>query len=378
MTVTHRILFLMSDTGGGHRSAAEAISAALARQYPERYTVTLLDVFKRAALFPLNYAPEMYLPFTTYFEWLWGLGFHILNHRLATRLVSPYLYISIVPRLRALLRAAQPDLVVSTHPIFVSLGYSALRQIGSRVPFVTVVTDLFDAHCFWFDSRVDLCIVPTEGASRVAQRFGMPAAKLRIVGQPVALQFADSRITQRDARQKLGLDLERTTVLLVGGGEGMGPLYEIARAIDDARLPIQLIVIAGRNKKLCARLRATQWHIPVHIQGFVTNMPEWMRASNLIITKAGPGTICEALTCGLPILLSGYLPGQETGNVTFVEQSGVGVLRRTPDEIVRTLREWLAPDNDILARYAARARELARPRAALDIATILHNLLEER
>lgn len=378
MTVTQRILFLMSDTGGGHRSAAEALAAALMRQYPERYSITLLDVFKRAARFPLNYAPETYLPFTTYFEWLWGLGFRILNHRIATRLLAPYLHVSIVPRLRALLRNVQPALVVSTHPIFVSVGRRALRQIGSRVPFVTVVTDLFDAHCFWFDPRVDLCIVPTEGAYRVAQRFGMPTETLRVVGQPVALPFADSRITPREARQKLGLDLERTTVLLVGGGEGMGPLYEIARAVDEARLPIQLVVIAGRNKKLRARLNATQWHTPVHIEGFVTNMPEWMRASNVIITKAGPGTICEALTCGLPILLSGYLPGQETGNVTFVEQSGVGVLRRTPAEIVRTLREWLAPNSDALARYAARARDLARPRAALEIAKILNDLLAER
>jgi|YNPNPStandDraft_1061719.scaffolds.fasta_scaffold08901_4 1,2-diacylglycerol 3-beta-galactosyltransferase len=367
----------MSDTGGGHRSAAEAITAALERQYPRRYTVTLLDVFKRAALFPLNYAPDAYLPFTTYLEWLWGLGFHVLNNPWAIRLLSPYLYVSIVPRLRALLRAAQPDLVVSTHPIFVSLGYRALRESGSRVPFVTVVTDLFDAHGFWFDPRVDLCLVPTEGAYRVAQRFGMPAEKLRIVGQPVALQFADSHITQREARQKLGLDLERTTVLLVGGGEGMGPLYEIAGAIDRARLPIQLVVITGRNQRLREKLNATRWHIPVRVEGFVTNMPEWMRAANVIITKAGPGTICEALTCGLPILLSGYLPGQETGNVTFVEQIGVGVLRRQPEEIVRTLREWLAPGNETLARYAARAREHARPRASLDIAQILNDLLEQ-
>ena len=372
-----RILFLFSDTGGGHRSAAEAIISALARQYPDRYTCTLIDVFKRAARFPLNYAPEMYLPFTTYLEWLWGLGFWVLNNRIATRLVKPYLYVSILPRLRALLRAAQPDLVVSTHPIFVSLGYRALRQSGSRAPFVTVVTDLFDAHCFWFDPRVDLCLVPTAGAYRVAQRFGMPAEKLRSVGQPIALQFADSHLSQRAARQKLGLDLERPTVLLVGGGEGMGPLYTIARALDEAHLPIQLVVIAGRNQKLLEKLRATQWHLPVHCVGFVTNMPEWMRAADVIITKAGPGTICEALACGLPIVLSGYLPGQETGNVTFVEQTGVGVLRRHPGEIVHTLREWLAPGNDALARYAARAREQARPYAAIDIARILNDLLAQ-
>jgi 1,2-diacylglycerol 3-beta-galactosyltransferase len=365
----------MSDTGGGHRSAAEAIIAALAQEYPDRYTVTLVDVFKRAAIFPLNYAPETYLPLTTYLEWLWGSGFRISNNRIATRVTAPYLRLSILRGLRAILREQQPDLVVSTHPIFVALARRALRDIRSHAPFITVVTDLFDAHGFWFDPEVDLCIVPTEGARRVAQRFGMPDEKLRVVGEPVSLKFSDNTLTQTQARQKLGLDLERTTILLIGGGEGMGPLYRIACALDKERLPIQLIVIAGRNQALYDKLRAATWQIPVRVEGFVTNMPEWMRAANLIITKAGPGTISEALACGLPILLSGFLPGQETGNVTFVEQNGVGVLRKKPDDLARTLRDWLTPGNDALAQMSARAQELARPRAALDIAQILNDYL---
>lgn len=371
----HHIVFLMSDTGGGHRSAAEAIIAALAREFPDRYTITLVDVFKRAACFPLNLAPAAYLPFTTYFEWLWGVGFRITNHRFVMRLLTPYLRVSIARGLRAILRQLQPDLVVSTHPIFVELGRRALREGGSRAPFVTVVTDLFDAHGFWFDPAVDLCTVPTEGARRVAHHFGMSDEKLRVVGQPVALAFFDSHITPRDARLKLGLAPERTTVLLVGGGEGMGPLCEIARAIEREHLPIQLVVIAGRNRALRDKLRATTWQTPLRVEGFVTNMPEWMRAADVIITKAGPGTISEALVCGVPILLSGFLPGQETGNVTFVEQSGVGVFRKDPNALARTLREWLTPGNPTLAQLAARARQHARPRAALDIAHLLDEIL---
>ncbi len=365
----------MSDTGGGHRSAAEAISAALAREFPARYRVTLLDVFKRAARFPLNLAPNLYLPFTTYCEWLWGIGFRVTNQRHVIRLLAPYLRWSIARDLCAILRAEQPDLVVTTHPIFVELGRRALRDIGARAPFVTIVTDLFDAHGFWFDPAVDLCTVPTEGARRVAQRFGVPDEKLRVTGQPVALAFFDSHITPREARLKLGLDPARTTVLLVGGGEGMGPLFQIARAIEREQLPIQLVVIAGRNRALREKLATVHWQTPLRVEGFVTNMPEWMHAADVIITKAGPGTISEALVCGLPILLSGFLPGQETGNVAFVEQSGVGVLRQDPTALARTLREWLTPGNDTLARYAARARELARPRAALDIAHLLDEVL---
>ncbi len=113
----------------------------------------------------------------------------------------------------------------------------------------------------------------------------------------------------------------------------MGPLYRIACAISDAQLPLQLVIIAGRNRGQRRKLDATPWKIPVIVNGFVTDMPDWMRASDVIITKAGPGTIMEALACGLPVLLSGFLPGQEEGNVTFVEQNQVGVLSKSPKGI---------------------------------------------
>src|SRR3972149_6559244 len=97
----------------------------------------------------------------------------------------------------------------------------------------------------------------------------------------------------------------RPVALLVGGGEGMGQLREIAAAISTARLPLQLAVIAGRNAALKKKLDETAWDIPVRVEGFVSNMPMWMRAADLVITKAGPTTIMEALAAGLPILLSG-------------------------------------------------------------------------
>ena len=106
--------------------------------------------------------------------------------------------------------------------------------------------------------------------------------------------------------------------------------------------------------------------------------PSPAAAADVLVTKAGPGTIMEGLACGLPILLSGFLPGQETGNVTFVEQSGVGVLCEKPADIARTLGEWLSPGNDTITRFSARARELARPGAALDIASILDDILAAR
>lgn len=365
----------MSDTGGGHRSAAEAIADALEREFPGKYAVNLADGIVNGARFPFNHMPEWYLPIVTYGEFWWGMGFHTTNHRPVVRGAQPLLDVIIGMRLRRLLREESPDLVVSVHPLLTALAHRALFAVGSAAPFVVVVTDLFDPHGVWFDPKATLTLVPTGGADARARRYGVPADKLRVVGQPVSLKFLSRGRNKTEQRAQLELEPDKTTVLLVGGGEGMGKLYEIARSIALARLPLQLVVIAGRNKALRERLLATEWEIPVRVEGFVTNMPEWMRASDVLITKAGPGTIMESLACGLPIILSGYLPGQETGNVTFVEQSGVGVLCPTPEKIVCTLTEWLTPGSSTLAWFSARARELARPGAALDIASILDDVL---
>jgi 1,2-diacylglycerol 3-beta-galactosyltransferase len=108
--------------------------------------------------------------------------------------------------------------------------------------------------------------------------------------------------------------------------------------------------------------------VPAKVFGFVHNMPELMRAADVIVTKAGPGTICEALACELPIILSGYVPGQEEGNVDFVLNNDVGLLAHDPIELVDGLRKLVKPGSATMRRQVANAKRLSRPYASFDIA----------
>ena len=173
---------------------------------------------------------------------------------------------------------------------------------------------------------------------------------------------------------KLGLKPDLPALLLVGGGEGMSKVFPIARAIAGARLPAQLLVVTGRNRSLRRRLESVDWEIPTTIFGFVDNMPQLMAASEVIVTKAGPATISEAIACGLPIILSGAIPYQEDRNVAYVEESGVGRLAEEPGEIANLLREWLQPGNKGLSRMARNARRLAQPEATLEVAHLIAGL----
>src|SRR5262249_20669341 len=161
-----------------------------------------------------------------------------------------------------------------------------------------------------------------------------------------------------ERRRALGLDPARPAVLAVGGGEGAGGLAEQVLAITHLMPEAQVLAVTGRNRQLYRELRhlCLVGRLPARIFGFVHNMPGLMRAADVVVTKAGPGTICEAVACGLPILLTGAIPGQEEGNVDYVLANGLGELATTPDALVAALRRLLDPGNPRLRELREHAR----------------------
>jgi 1,2-diacylglycerol 3-beta-galactosyltransferase len=191
-----------------------------------------------------------------------------------------------------------------------------------------------------------------------------------VVGQPVS-QLCSAPVGDKPLlRKRLGWPERKKIVLLVGGGEGMGPLAETALAIDESGLDVCLIIVAGRNSKLEAELKERTWENPAFIYGFTHTMSDFMRASDVIVTKAGPGTIAEALIAELPIILYAKLPGQEDGNVDYVVSEGVGVWAPEPLAVVRALTRWICRSNE-RQKVVKNCRRAARPDASRQIALIL-------
>jgi 1,2-diacylglycerol 3-beta-galactosyltransferase len=366
----------MSDTGGGHRSAAEAIAEAVHQLYGEACRVEIADPWADHTPFPINRLGQLYGPLANRCTILWKLIFRSTSNRRGLSLLVKIFWPMVRKSLKDFLRQSNPDIIVSVHPILTHFSIRALQEANLHIPFVTVVTDLVNLHPLWLCPETDSCLVPTEPARDRALASGLPLEKLKVVGLPVGLKFVRGGGEKAALRDKLGLERDRPTILLVGGGEGVGKVYKIARAIAKARVNAQLMVVAGRNKRLRRRLGKVNWEIPTTVFGFVTNMPELMGASDAIVTKAGPATISEALITGLPILLSGFVPGQEEGNVEYVINKGVGTWAEKPQRIAATLAQWLQPENETLTHMAQKARRLGRPQAAWDIAAEIFNLAQ--
>jgi 1,2-diacylglycerol 3-beta-galactosyltransferase len=365
------IVFYFSDTGGGHRSAAEAIIEAIQLEYGDRVTTEMVDFFKNYAPRPFNRAAEMY-PYMVKAPHLWGAGFHVTDGRARARALTTTMWPIARQAARTLVQKHPADLIVTVHPFANSF---ALRALGkNRPPFINVVTDMVTTHALWYDNRADLILVPTETARRRAIKYNMPPEKVRVVGLPVANRYCQPVGSKTALREKLGWTPDKPIVLLVGGGEGMGPLEKTARAIDQSDLDVGLVVVCGRNQRLQASLEACEWKHPTRIYGFTRDMPDFMRAADFIVTKAGPGTIAEALNAELPIILYAKLPGQEDGNVTFVQEEGAGVWAPHPTEIIRTLEYWIAHPEE-RQKVVENCRRAGKPEAARTIARIIGDML---
>ena len=366
------IVFYFSDTGGGHRSAAEAIIEAVHLEYKNDVTTEMVDVFKEYAPPPFNRVGAMY-PYMVKAPRLWRAGFYATDGRARARMITTTTWPLARRAVRALVRDHPADLIVTVHPF---ANTFALRALGKdRPPFINVVTDMVTTHALWYDKRADLILVPTKQAYDNAIRFNMPPEKVRVVGLPVADKYCKPLGRKSAMRKKLGWVSDKPIVLLVGGGEGMGPLAKTAREIDASGLDVGLVVVCGRNQRLKATLEAETWENPTFLYGFTHDMPDFMRASDFIVTKAGPGTIAEALNAELPIILYSKLPGQEDGNVTFVEEEGVGVWAPKPQEVVRALTRWIMRPAE-RKQVIENCRRAARPEAARKIARIIGKTLK--
>ncbi|EPS67572.1 hypothetical protein M569_07203, partial [Genlisea aurea] len=312
------VLILMSDTGGGHRASAEAIRAAFQLEYGDKYLIIVKDVWKEYAGWPLNDLEGQY-KFMVKHARIWKVTFHITSPKWIHTLYLASLAAYYAKSVKAGLMKYKPDIIVCVHPLMQHIPLKVLRwqNLHNKVIFVTVITDLTTCHRTWFEPAVTRLYCPSEEVAERALIDGLDASKLRLFGLPIRPSFVRSVQSKDELRVELEMDPKLPAVLLMGGADGVGPVKKTAGVLADwlydsetGKAIGQVIVICGRNEALAEALSQFDWKVPVKVRGFEKEMQKWMVACDCIITKAGPGTIAEALICGLPIILNDYIPGQ--------------------------------------------------------------------
>jgi 1,2-diacylglycerol 3-beta-galactosyltransferase len=374
-----KLLFLIADTGGGHRAAATAVERQMAAAFPGEFEVTILDPFSSAKPRIIGGTAGLYGPITRHARWLWGGLFHSTNSRAAVGLLGRTVLRSVTDAVTDAIERLEPDAIVSFHPLMNHITVRAVRTQARGIPVITVITDLVDIHVAWACRDVDAVVVPSPGGLDHCRRAGIPASRCYDFGLAVDRRFTELPSDPSGIatiRERLGMHAGRFVALVCGGADGSGGLVKHARAIAAGPFDVDVVVICGRNDRARAALAGLQTSggRPVRVLGYVNNMPEWMRASDVVVSKAGPGTIAEALCCGLPLLLVWYLPGQERGNVEWVVDIGAGRYVPRDDQLVDAVAELAAPGSESLATMRAAVKAAARPDATRRIAALIASM----
>src|SRR5579875_3520735 len=220
--------------------------------------------------------------------------------------------------------------------------------------------------------------MPSADVARSCPARGTAPGRYAEHGLPVAAEFSAGPPMPHERlliRRALSTGERRFLVVVTGGGEGSGGIARRVSALIRHFDDIEVVAICGRNRRLrrkLAKLAArSAGRLTVH--GFVTNMAEWLRCADVVVTKAGPSTIAEAACCGTPLLITSHLPGQEDGNTGFVVSAGAGRYAPRVADLLREIARLRASPAALDAMRAASA-SLARPGAAGEIARLIAEL----
>jgi 1,2-diacylglycerol 3-beta-galactosyltransferase len=207
----------------------------------------------------------------------------------------------------------------------------------------------------------------------VEERCDVPADRLFRTGVPVGAGFWAGPRPAEVLRRRLGLPVDRFTVLLTGGAEGAARIDRQAEVLLRHFDDLTVVAVCGRNERLQRSLRPSNRLV---VKGFVRNMADWMGAADVVVTKAGPQTIAEATACGTPLLIGSHVPGQENGNTEYCVTSGAGRVAANSRQLVREV-ERLKENPRTLAGMRCAATALGRPRAAFAIADLIAELVRK-
>ncbi len=277
------------------------------------------------------------------------------------------------PKMKKLFDQFKPDAVICTQafPCGMVADYKTLS--GSNLPLIAVLTD-YIPHSFWVYDKVNYYIVPAKEVGQNLVNKGVPREKVLELGIPFDPKF--NRISEKkEVLNKLRLHPALTTLLIMGGGQGLGPIKSIVRSLEKAKNNLQMIIVCGTNKKLYNSLKRKirKFRKSIALFGFIDNINELMDASDIIITKPGGITTAEALAKKIPMIIVKPIPGQEASNAAYLTLSGTAIEIDELKEIIPVI-EKLLDEPEMLKRMREAAGAIAKPNASFDIAKLLLNL----
>ncbi len=371
-----KILIVYASAGDGHKKAAEAIY----KQFPDIPSgaeVVFIDSLNYTTRFFKFFYRRIYIILIKYLPWLWGFFYHTLNNRFFFLLASPFRALTNTLNSKKLidfLLKEQFDIIISTH-FFAPEVISRFKE-KSALPalLINVVTD-FKAHLYWIAKNIDKYVVASESVRQGFVDRGVAFERISVLGVPVRKGFSIP-VSKEAARKELNLLADKFTILVMGGGLGVGPIKEVVSDLQRIGFDCQIIVVCGHNKLLAGKLEAMAVNFvkKTYVKGFYHNIDMLMAASEIMISKAGGVTVSESLAKGLPLICIKPIPGQESGNAEFLFNHNIGFRLKNHGEINDTISKFFY-SADGAGNLRKKIKNLAKPNSAKEIAELAMEMI---
>ena len=347
--------------GEGHNTAARNISDAILADCQESAEVLVADPYTRTNPIVNRLVQSGYTMAINRYPRAWKVVFELLSRRGVVEGMGPMLN-ELTAAVRSLVEEFQPDVIASTYPVFSFLNAKLRKRNPSmKIPFFTVITDSTQINSAWYRCPCDGSIVADEHTADVLRADGVPENKIHVLGFPVGLKFEDLKPTHATHPWK---------VLFFPGGTSVRAVatLHLLSALDN----ITVNVVTGRHKAINSAIAAA--NLPKHgtLTGWTDQMPELMSSHHLFIGKAGGATVQEAIAAQIPFLVSHIVPGQEEGNIAFIEQMGIGALAAgSPEYILRRVQGAFANEGNVWHAWRKNLAAMQKPSASRAIARFL-------
>ena len=375
-----KVHVVFHDGGGGHRNAAFALQTVISQQQRD-WQIELIqfqDLTDRLDVLRKLTGIRVQQQYNIMLQRGWTLGSTQLLRVL--QLTIRIFHKPLVNLLEKSWRENPADLLISVIPHFNRQICESWTTVYPGRPFVTIITDLADfPPRFWIEPIKDQYVIAgTEKAADQARAMGHDDAHTFLTSGMILRPdfYVQDDFDPVALRREMGLREGLTTAIVLFGGHGSKVMYDITEKLDAAGLPLQLILICGRNDALAGKLRARQWKMPVHVVGFTKEVHRLMHAADFLIGKPGPGSIAEAMVRKLPVLIecNAWTLPQERYNTEWVKEKGVGIVLKNFGDVVDGVKHMLEP-----AALAAFRKNVAAQnnRAVFEIPEILAKLLGE-
>ena len=347
-----KVLILSASIGAGHTKAAEALQKifgddARVVDFMARDVSTLNWLTKKAYLAALRFIPDLY-------DKIYKLADGRRAGVSARFLSSALMYLPFA----RLLKTFCPDAVICTHPFPEAAAslWKFLHAKSARTILLAAVLTDYSLHEIWIYGEVDAYFVATEDMRRELATHCRAGQKIFATGIPVGAEFAsvDKACTA-----------ERTTILIMGGGLGLGSIEETLTELNEVNEPLRIVVVAGQNEKLLARLKKFRSRHALEIFGYVADVHKFMAAADLLITKPGALTMTEAFAASVPLLLHAPIPGPEALNAAYAVAHGAAIA--VGERKISAVVAELMSDPARLDDMRRCAKKLSRPHAATQI-----------